>query len=270
MAHSIAALPMYDAPELRAATDDFWQALADYLRRAGFTDCPDHLTRSENLPALWSDPQLLFAQTCGYPLTHGSCGNAELVATPIYDVADADGPLYGSAILVRDDSPIRDLIDARGAIAAINGYDSNTGMNLFRISLARAGAHERFFSKVVVTGAHRASIESLLKGDADIASIDVVTLAHFKTSHQEDYDRLRIVAMTPKTPGLPYITSGLRDGAALIELRNAAIGFFDQEPRLPCLEILKLKGAVALPRSAYDVIISLEEEARALGYPELR
>jgi hypothetical protein len=34
--------------------------------------------------------------------------------------------------------------------------------------------------------------------------------------------------------------------------------------------MLKIKDATIIPREDYDAIVALENEARALGYPELR
>jgi ABC-type phosphate/phosphonate transport system substrate-binding protein len=270
MAKARAALPMYDAPELRAANSEFWHALTKTLRAQGIDDVPDDLTQVTDLQSLWSDPDLLFSQTCGYPLTHGHCGDASLIATPVYDVAEVEGANYGSAIIVSRDSPIQTLLDAKNHIAAINGYDSNTGMNLFRISLARAGARGEFFSKVIVTGAHRESLKAIIDDKADIASIDVVSLAHFISFDPRLAEKFKIIAYTPKTPGLPFITSGAKSEAAREIIQTALLSVVRQRPQPAWLETLKIKDVVIIPRANYDLIVSLENEALALGYLELR
>ena len=261
---------MYEAPELRGSNKAFWQAIAKALHKNGVENLPEDLTAPIDLPSFWSDPRLIFGQACGYPLTHDLCGQAELIATPCYDVEHAEGPRYGSAIIVADSSSINTLIDAKNNGAAINGYDSNTDMNLFRISLARAGARGSFFSKVIVTGSHRASVNAVVKGEADIASIDVVSLAHFICFDPALSSKIRIIAYTPKTPGLPFITSGSNAPSMLDEIRRALVSVINQSPRLEALETLRLKDAVVLPRTAYDEILTLEEEAKALGYPQLK
>ena len=270
MTRAHAALPMYDAPELREANSEFWHALATALRTHTIEGIPQDLTRAGDLPSLWSDPDLLFGQTCGYPLTHGLCGDAHVLATPIYDVTECDGPYYGSAIIVSRDGPLQTLMNAKNHRAAINGYDSNTGMNLFRISLARAGARDRFFSKVIVTGAHRESLKAVIEGAADIASIDVVSLAHFTSFDPSLREKFRIIGYTPKTPGLPFITSGAKTEPMLTIIRGALEATIRKAPRAAWLDTLKIRDVVTLPRTVYDVILSLENEAINLGYPELR
>ena len=270
MAKGLVGLPMYDAPELRAANRSFWQAIRKSLQENGVKDLPEDLSEPLDLPSFWSDPHLFFGQTCGYPLTHDLCGQAKLIATPCYDSEHAEGPRYGSAIIVAQSSSIKTLIDAKNHVAAINGYDSNTGMNLFRISLARAGAYGDFFSEVIVTGSHRASVNAVVNKEADIASIDVISLAHFIRFDPALSSRIRIVGYTPKTPGLPFITSGVTAPSLVEDIRRALISVLKQSPRPDAVETLMLKDAVVLPRSAYDEIHALEEEAKALGYPELK
>ena len=270
MAKGLVGLPMYDAPELREANKSFWQAIRKSLQENGIKDLPEDLSTPIDLQSFWSDTHLVFGQTCGYPLTHNLCGEAALIATPCYDSEHAEGPRYGSAIIVAHSSSIETLIEAKNHVAAINGYDSNTGMNLFRISLARAGARGNFFSKVIVTGSHRSSVDAVIMGEADIASIDVISLAHFKRFDPELSSKIRIIAYTPKTPGLPFITSGAAAPNMIEALRHVLFSVIRKTPRLDAVKALMLKDVVVLPRTAYDEILALEEEAKALGYPELK
>ena len=53
---TIANLPMYDLPEIRHATDDWWSGLARAFRRAGISDVPDRLDRERAMPEVWRDP----------------------------------------------------------------------------------------------------------------------------------------------------------------------------------------------------------------------
>ena len=62
---SVASLPMYDLPEVTAATDAWWAGLARAMRREGLSDVPDRLTRGPDVAELWRASDLLFSQTCG-------------------------------------------------------------------------------------------------------------------------------------------------------------------------------------------------------------
>ena len=62
----VAALPMYDDPDLAPANDALWRRIAAALSERG-VDAPARLTRGVDLAALWRSPRLVFGQTCGYP-----------------------------------------------------------------------------------------------------------------------------------------------------------------------------------------------------------
>src|SRR3546814_9448924 len=127
-----ASLPMYDLPGLEAATDAWWAGLAAAFRAEGLHQVPERLTREGGHAALWTAPDLLFSQTCGYPLTHALAGRVTLVATPIYDCPGCDGGRYRSEILVR-------AADAAGQLADLKGRsEEHTSelQSLMRISYA--------------------------------------------------------------------------------------------------------------------------------------
>jgi ABC-type phosphate/phosphonate transport system substrate-binding protein len=104
----IAALPMYDWPELRAETDAQWARLRDGLRRRG-VDAPQELTRANrpdgtlDLAALWRDPALLFAQTCWGPMGQGLADHIQVIGQPDYSTFEGgQGELYSSALVMRE------------------------------------------------------------------------------------------------------------------------------------------------------------------------
>src|ERR1700735_1567828 len=89
------------------------------------------------------------------------------------------------------------LKEFRGAVAALNAHDSNTGMNLFRGMIAPIAGGPAFFSSTVVTGSHEASVAAVDNGEADLASIDCVSFALLKRGRPELMERGAIVAESP-------------------------------------------------------------------------
>src|SRR3546814_318459 len=152
-----ASLPMYDLPGLEAATDAWWAGLAAAFRAEGLHQVPERLTREGGHAALWTAPDLLFSQTCGYPLTHALAGRVTLVATPIYDCPGCDGGRYRSEILVRADDAAGQLADLKGRRAAVNAADSQSGCHALRHAAMDLADEGHFFGSVVLTGSHRAS-----------------------------------------------------------------------------------------------------------------
>lgn len=197
----IAALPMYDWPEIRSATDAWWTGLARHLRAAGIKDVPDSLCREIGPPAIWEHPDLLLAQTCGLPLVRRYRDRLQVVATPCYAAEGCDGPTYRSAILVRADSPIDRPQAADGAAVAFNAPDSLSGHLALR--LACGGVR---FRAAIETGSHAASMATVQAGRADLCAIDCVTWAIARRHRPALTDGLRVIAWSPPMPALPYVT----------------------------------------------------------------
>lgn len=258
----IASLGMYDFPWLHAANDALWRAVAARLDHA-----PATLTRSRPLPAIWAAPDLLLAQTCGYPLTHGL--DVALVATPVYDAPGCNAGWHRSALVVRADDPAQTLADLAGRRAAINAPDSNTGMNLLRAAFAPLARSGRFFGAVITTGAHRRSLAAVVGGHADVAAIDAVSWALIGDRYPHLGRRARLIGWTEATPGLPLVSAATRTPADRDRLR-AAFGAALADPALaPHRARLRLTGITTIARSAYDRITAIEAQARALGYLEV-
>src|SRR5262245_50561849 len=127
-----AGLPMYDPPELHAAVDAWWQGLARAFRAEGIPDVPDRLDRGRLAHDLWAVPDLLIAQSCGYPLLRDFAGRLRYVATPRYAAPGCEGVSYCSWIVVAADSDARSIADLRHRRCSINGRDSHSGFNALR------------------------------------------------------------------------------------------------------------------------------------------
>jgi ABC-type phosphate/phosphonate transport system substrate-binding protein len=238
----IATLPMYDWPEIRPETDLFWHALADRLG-VGFA-----LDRSIEHDASWRRPDLLFSQTCGYPLTHEFRGKLKYVATPHYDVDGCDGPNYCSMIFMRTGhktgGPLR---------AAINSPDSMSGM----LALRLAGPP---IASKVLSGSHVRSLEMVASGEADVCAIDAVCVALARRYRPYLLDGLVEVARSPMVPGLPFITQ-----AGVAEEVRAVMLSAMTDPELQHVRnSMMLTGASNVGLAAYDRIVSLEQAIHAL------
>lgn len=265
-----ASLAMYASPEpIAAANGALWSFLRDGLRQERIHGVPDNLNVDLAYNEVWFHPDLLFAQTCGYPYMHSLRGHVRLVATPCYALPGCDGPNACSFIVVRKGDPFASLEDLRGATAAINSRDSNSGMNLFRRALAPFARDERFFSAVVETGGHVASVAAVTAGAADVAAIDCVTHGNLQRFAPDRLAGVRILARTPLGPGLPFITrASASDGeveAMRQVLRAALVDPAMEEVR----QTLALRDIVTLSDADYGRVLVLEEEARSMGYPQL-
>jgi len=266
---AVASLPMYDLPELRAATDAWWQGLAHAFRREGIADVPDRLDRRASYQEVCSRPDLLFSQTCGYPLVHALTNRVALVATPHYRAEGCEGPNYCSVVVVGADSAARTIEDLRGARCAVNGLDSQSGYNALRALVAPHVDHGRFFGGVAVTGGHRASIARVAAREADIAAIDCVSYALLARHRPQALTGVRVLGRTASAPSLPYITRAGADADLLRRLRGGLDRALGDPGLAEARDALLLDGAAVLPLAAYDRIDELEQAAIAAGYPQI-
>ena|SRR5271166_3314079 len=264
----IAALPMYDFPETAAANDALWAAMAARLRDRGI-EAPAHIIRGGDFERQWRDPGLIFGQTCGYPFVKELRDEVALIATPRYAFPGCQGATHRSFIIARRGDTRRHLGEFRGARAAINGWTSNTGMNLFRAASAPIAGGEPFFGEVRVTGSHAASVEAVAEGRADIAAIDCVTYALTSRARPDLAARVAIVGETPVSPCLPFIASARQPPQAIEAVREALLTALNEPSLAEARETLGLCGASLTSPADYDRILKIERAAEAAGYPRL-
>jgi ABC-type phosphate/phosphonate transport system substrate-binding protein len=263
------SLPMYDFPEVRAATDAWWTGVGRHLRDAGITDVPEFLLRRDDLLEQWSDPHLLLSQTCGYILTHQLRGMAQVVATPHYGVPGCAGPTYSSVILARAGHPGRTPADFRHAVAVFSRTYSHAGYNALRGLIAPLADGKAFFSGVIGSGSHVDSIAALTRGAADIATVDCILHAFVARFRPAALDGTRFLGFTPAAPAAPYIVPR---GGAPDRLRRvrAALGAAATDPSLAdARRDLCLDGFSFDDAPDYAAIVAVENAALRLGYPEL-
>lgn len=265
----IAALPMYDLPWLQDANDRLWEAIAQALHARGLDHVPRRLTRTDDLPALWRDPALLLAQSCGFPFMTTLRGQVQLVATPHYRADGCDGARHRAAILIRRDHPAETLGDLAGTRAGVNDRTSNTGMNLFRAGIAPVAQGTAFFQSVTITGSHAASVEAIRDGRIDVASVDGVTLALLQDHDPALRDAVRILAWTQATPALPFVSSLATPPDILTKLRDALAAVCEDSGHTAVLDRLRLTGISLLAERDYAIVQDLERKAELLGYGRL-
>ena len=262
----IAVLPMYDFPWIVGANDALWASISARLAEAG-VQSPKALTRGPNPAAQWRDPTLIFGQACGYPYVAGLKDAVTLIAAPEYAFPGCDGAAHRSFLVCRARDPRRALGEFRGSTAALNGWDSNTGMNLFRATVAPIARGAPFFRAVVVTGSHEASVMAVADGRADLASIDCVSFALIERGRPELVER--VVAESPLSPGLPFIASARLGAPTIAAVREALIGALADPRVAEARAVLGLKGARPTSPAEYDRVAEIERDASAAGYARL-
>jgi len=266
---AIASLPMYNLPEMRAANARFWEALRGLLLEAGLRDAPETLIVERGPVPPCLESELLFSQTCGYPLETVFKGQAIRLGAPVYNAPGCDGPTHCAFFVVRAESPAKSVADLRGCVFLLNSPVSNSGMNLPRRTLAEIAGGRPFFSKIIETGGHPASLDRLLRGEGDAASIDCVTYAFWRRHRPQAAAQTRIIGETVPSPAIPFVTS-VATPAATVDILRAALHTLASEPRYAAVRAgLMLAGVEDVPDAAYRGLLDYEREAAELGYPKL-
>jgi ABC-type phosphate/phosphonate transport system substrate-binding protein len=264
-----ASLPMYNLPEMRPRNAAFWGALADELRRDGRTDLPAELTFARGpVPDRIGD-EVLFSQTCGYPLQTIYRGQYRLLGVPTYDAPGCGEATHSAFILVRKDSRFEKPEDLKGATFALNSLHSNSGMNLPRLLFARLAGGKPFFRSVVETGSHPNSIARVASGELDAASIDCLTYVFFQDHRPAVVEALRVIGQTPDSPAIPFVTSIATAAEDAARLQAALFRLAADPARRPVLAGLRLTNISKPDPAAYAGLMDYERQAADLGYPDL-
>lgn len=264
-------LPMYDWPEVRAATMRLETALQNALAGAlgllssGCVPWPE----DRGLEVDWLHPGLLLSQTCGYPLTHALAGLVRPVGVPHYAADGCEGGRYCSHLVVARDSGYRTLADLRGRRAVYNGRDSQSGMNVFRYEVSRIAGGAPFFANVRESGGHLASLRAVAEGTADIASVDAVCWALACQELPGLVARLRSIGRTGSVPCLPFVTSLRFSEAEAATIASTAQTVLADAALAEDRERLLINGFSPISDADYAPVLEMERDAARRGYPKL-
>ncbi len=264
-----ASFPMYDFEEVRGAHEVLWSSVARKLQEAGVEGVPAALDRSRGVHELWTDPGLLLSQCCGADLMGRYAGTLALVATPLYRAPGCDGCLYSSVILVAEDSSATELSDLRNAVCVVNSRESHSGANALRALIAPLSRRGRFFSRIVTSGSHPASITAVARREADVAAIDCVTYACLERYRPSLLRGTRRLCYTAQAPGIPFVTRAGTDPNRIRHLQSALLEAFEEPEVRTAGVAMFIDGVEILPLSAYDRIVEFERLAAGRGYPNL-
>lgn len=207
----IAELGFYPFEDIAWAYDQFWTATAS---RCSWL--PRKLTRSTEPSKLWLSETQFISQTCGWPLVTRLRDTVRVVGAFRQTTPESASHFYRSVVVGRvDGTPF----DFQGSIAAVNELESLSGW----ISLIAAihGPQEIWRGDIKISGSHAESVRMLCRGEADIASIDSVTLAHLRRAEPQSINSLFVICNGPLVPCLPIITHRSVSDLQISELRQA-------------------------------------------------
>jgi ABC-type phosphate/phosphonate transport system substrate-binding protein len=263
------SLPMHNLPEMRAINAAFWAAIRTELRRQGIDDIPPALDFERRPVPAEIERDTLFTQVCGYPLQTIYRGQAALLGAPVYAVEHCVGPTHVGVFVVHRDSTFEQLADLRGCRFVYNSRHSNSGMNLPRRSIADIADRKPFFGTISETHSQPGNIERIARGEADATCVDCVTYAFFRRHRPVFGDMTRLLAVTPPSPSIPFVTSSETPAELKECLRTALFNVARSDEWSDVRVGLMLHDVVPVEAPSYAVQLCYEQQARELGYAEL-
>ena len=263
------SLPMYNLPEMQAVNTAFWRAVRAELGRLGVEGAPEEPEFTRKAVPGRIEPDTLFTQVCGWPLQTIYPGQAAILGVPVYGASGCEGPHHAGVFVVARKSGYAGIADLRGCDFVFNSVHSNSGMNLPRRAIAEIAGGQSFFGGMTETHSQPGNLERVARGEADATCVDCVTYAFFARHRPGLAAGLRILARTPPSPAIPFVTAADTDPdvrAALV----TALGRVGRAPEwVEARAGLMICDIVGAEQVDYRVQLAYADEAAALGYPVL-
>jgi phosphonate transport system substrate-binding protein len=215
---------------------------------------------------LLQSAEIDIAFLCSGPYVDGKkTFGLELLAVPM-----AYGQtVYQSYVMVRADGDLRSFDDLRGKRFGFTDPDSNTGRIVPTHWLAQRGTTpEEFFSEVVYTWAHDASIEAVATGIVDGVAVDSLIWEYTRSSRPELADKTRVVWRSPAY-GIPPVVSrpGL-DPQLRDRIQGVLLGMVDDPAGREILNGMRIDRFQEGDDAAYDSIRAMKAATLTTGEPE--
>lgn len=171
---------------------------------------------------------------------------------------------FQSVFIAKTDSGIKTLADMKGKQVSFGSQSSTSGHLMPRSNLLNAGINpEKDFRRIAYSGAHDATIASVVSGKVDAAALDITVWRKFVAENKVDTKAVDVFFTTP--PFFNYNWSVHADMPA--ELREKVKkALLDLDPATPeGKEILQLNRATRYIPTAPENYKGLEAAGRSAG-----
>ena len=142
-------------------------------------------------------------------------------------------------------------------------------MNLPRRVIAELAGGKPFFGSIVETHSQPINLERVARGEADATCVDCVTYAFFARHRPIVAGQLRILATTPPTPAIPYVTATATDPAIKAAFAQALRRVAIEPEWAPMRAAMLLLDVLPPNQIDYQTPCRYAAEAAAQGYPRL-
>jgi phosphonate transport system substrate-binding protein len=190
----------------------------------------------------------------------------ELLAMPVPAGSRYSGrPVYFSDFVVHQQSPFRQFSDLRGRSWAFNEPRSHSGYNVVRAHLSGLRAGQKFFARVVESGAHVKSLRMILAGHVDGAAVDSTVLEWAVQEEPELSEQLRVIGTLGPSPIPPWVVSTTVPSRLRRDLRTLLLDMHRDPSGVRVLADGRIDHFVAAQDRAYDPIRQMAREAQSIN-----
>jgi ABC-type phosphate/phosphonate transport system substrate-binding protein len=252
---------MYDHAAIADKTDLWWQVIREELLLRGIS-APSHLTRNDDSRSIWTNPDLLLTQCCGYDLMVNGYVELEPIVTPVYGYDDSENGNYCSYIIVSKSSGIVTASDLKNCKLAVNGYRSHSGYNAMREFMAEELGPGEHGQALLVSGSHYNSMTLVADGEISAGAIDCVTYGIVASYAPALVERLTVLGKSPTHAVLPYAVPSTMDAETKAVLQSALFAAFNNPQHQEVRDQLNIVTCVSKSRAEYNSIKQAEEKWR--------
>ncbi len=171
---------------------------------------------------------------------------------------------FQSVFIAKTDSGIKSLNDMKGKQVSFGSQSSTSGHAMPRGVLVQAGINpEKDFKRIAYSGAHDATIASVVSGKVDAAALDITVWKKFVTENKVDTKAVDVFFTTP--PFFNYNWSVHADMPVALQekIKAALLALNPANPEHA--EILRLNRATRYIETKPENYKELEAAARNLG-----
>lgn len=224
------------------------------------------------LEDLWSRPDLGAVLMCGYPIAL-QLAPVQPIAAPIPRASWATGrAVYRTDLIVRKDSPCRQLEDTFGGRAGWTVAHSHSGFNAFRHHLLAYRTPQRptLYREMVgnlVTA--RNVLDAVREGRIDVGPLDAYWHMLIARHAPQLCEGVRVLTATSLAPMPAFVAAANVPGAELTRLRGAFTSAAKKPWFAELADPLMLEGFAESTRPGFELALEWDRQARAAGYEEL-
>lgn len=190
----------------------------------------------------------------------------DLLAAPVMMAPRySDRPVYFSDVIVRSESSLRNFDALRGMRWAFNEPRSHSGYHVVRYFMWTLGLRRDFFGEVIQSGAHQASVDMILRGEADASAIDSTVLELLMAVEPALGKRLRVIDSIGPSPMPPLVTGTHVAGETRDRLENALTHMHENAAGRELLASARMARLARVEDRDYDAIRAMLTQAQPIA-----